>query len=340
MVTRLAPELESLGADVEVVLAHAPFGFPTDQVAGAGARAANGFRAAIRRDVLHVHGGVSWAPLHADGAWARMWRRTVVASYYGDDCRLAEVARVRFPARGRVTDPARDAGVRRRLSRLGRLAHAAIAADLELATYLRPYFPRIYLVPVPVPPRPPALATPPRSDRPRPVVLHIPSDPQAKGTREIQAAVDAVAARVPLEFRLVPRVHHDRVLEELAAADVLVDQLNSATTGVLALEAMQLGLSVLCEFDRRALAPFQEDTPAIAVTPQSLAGELESLLGDPARRAELGERGRRFVPSVHAAGSVAASVLRVYADAPRARPGLYEVGDDGIRALAWPEAEG
>jgi hypothetical protein len=319
------------------VLADGSFAFPTQRVVrGRVKRALYGLRAGVRRDVLHFHFGVSWAPYNLDAAWARLWRRTLVASYFGDDCRLAEIAQARFPARGRVTDPARDDAVRRRLRRLGRLSQTAIAADLELATYLRPYFDRIYLVPVPVRPPAPDKADGPRRDSDKPVVIHIPSDPVVKGTQRIQDAVEEVARRVPLEFRFLPRVLHDQAMRELARADVVVDQLNSVTTGVLALEAMQLGLPVLSELDPRALAPFQQDSPAIAVTAESLATELESLVRDPGRRAELGERGRAFVSRVHAAPKVAAAVLRVYDHARSGEPGLYEADAEAVRSLDWP----
>ena len=335
MATALADQLEALGADVEVVLSQTSFAFPAPQlVRGRVARMLYGLAAGLRRDVLHLHFGVSWAPFNADAAWARLWRRTLVASYFGDDCRLAEVARARFAGRGRVTDPARDEAVRRRLRRLGTLCHAAIAADMELATYLRPYFERIYLVPVPVRPAP---EHPSRARSERPVVVHIPSDPAIKGTERIREAVDAVAHRVPLEFRLLPRVLHDEAMRELSRADVVVDQLNSVTTGVLALEAMQLGLPVLSEVDPRALAPFQRESPAVPVTPESLESELEALLRDPTRRADLGERGRAFVARVHAAPKVAASVLRVYEHASTAEAGLYEADSEEIRPLDWPD---
>ena len=336
LATMLGDQLAALGADVEVVLSQTSFAFPRHRlVRGRVARTLYGLRAGVRRDVLHFHFGVSWAPFNVDAAWARLWRRTLVASYFGDDCRLAAVATARFAARGRVTDPARDNAVRRRLARLGRLCHAAIAADMELATYLRPYFDRIYLVPVPVRPPGPDAAGAAR-DFDKPLVVHIPSDPAVKGTQRIQQAVEAVARRVPLEFRLLPRVLHDQAMRELARADLVIDQLNSVTTGVLALEAMQLGLPVLGEIDRRALAPFQEDSPVVPVTPESLETELESLVRDPERRAELGERGRAFVARVHAARKVAEAVLQVYGHASSARPGLYEANAEAVNSLDWP----
>jgi hypothetical protein len=333
VVTRLAPELEALGADVEVVLSYAPFGFPADRLSGRIARAGRCLRAAVRRDVLHFHFGSSWLPWNLDAVWARLWRRTLVASYFGDDCRTDAIAKLRFPARGRVTDPARDGAVRRRLARLGRMCHAATAADMELATYLRPYFSRVYLLPVPV--GEPAEPQPADGAGP-PVVLHVASDPVLKGTAAIRAAVESVGQRAPLELRVLERVPHERVVRELAGADILVDQLNSVTTGLVALEAMQLGLPVLGEVDRRASAPFQLDSPVVAVTPDTLAQELESLVRDPVRRQELGARGRAFVSRVHAAPCVAEALLRVYRHARRAPNGLYDPLSDPPRRLEWP----
>lgn len=338
VVTRLAPELEALGADVDVVLSYAPFGFPNERVAGRLARVGHGLRAPLACDVLHFHFGVTWAPWSLDAVWARVWRRTSVVSYFGDDCRIDTVAKARFPARGRVTDPERDPAVIRRLRRLGRRSDAATAADMELATYLRPYFPRIYLLPVPVPEAPePELAGARERSGP-PVVLHIASDSALKGTAAIRAAVESVARRTALEFRILERVPHERVVRELTEADVVVDQLNSATTGMLALEAMQLGLPVLCELDRRASAPFQLDSPVVAVTPDTLAAELEALLGDAPRRRELGARGREFVSRVHAAPRVAKAALRIYRHARTAPAGLYDALADVPRRLEWPPA--
>jgi hypothetical protein len=336
VVTRLAPELEALGADVEVVLTYAPFGFPADRLSGRVARAGRSLGAAVRRDVLHFHFGVTWLPRNLDAVWARLWRRTLVASYFGDDCRTDAIAKLRFPARGRVTDAARDGAVERRLKRLGRMCDAATAADLELATYLRPYFRRVYLLPVPVG----ELAEPEPADGAGragpPVVLHVASDPVLKGTATIRAAVESVARVAPVELRVLERVPHERVVRELAEADIVVDQLNSATTGLLALEAMQLGLPVLGEVDRRASAPFQLDSPVVAVTPGTLAPELESLVRDPARRRELGARGREFVSRIHAAPRVAEALLRIYRHGRRAPSGLYDALSDPPRRLEWP----
>jgi glycosyltransferase involved in cell wall biosynthesis len=128
-------------------------------------------------------------------------------------------------------------------------------------------------------------------------------------------------------------VPHDVLRAELRRADVLVDQLNAATNGVLALEAMALGVPVLAEYDPANLAPFQAGLPIVRVSPETLAHELEDLLGDPERRRDLAQRGRDYVERTHAPARVAAAALRVYRHVREDEVGLYEATADALRPL-------
>ena len=71
--------------------------------------------------------------------------------YWGDDCRLPEVAAAHHPARARIYDavPRDVRTTRRRLRLAGRLCHAALVSDLELLAHVRPFFRTVYLVPTP-----------------------------------------------------------------------------------------------------------------------------------------------------------------------------------------------
>jgi glycosyltransferase involved in cell wall biosynthesis len=327
--------LRSQGADAEVVLwSPSPYGFPADRVLGRWGRIAYGLTAPARRDVFHLQFGSSWLPWFVDAAWARAWRRTVTVTYHGDDCRLYGVARARFPARGRAGDPSRDGWTARRVRRLSRIAHAALVADLELATYVAPVYRRVYVTPLPL--YPDSDSHPVGGGRTRPVVLHAASDPPIKGTDVIVAAAESVARRTPVDLRVLTGVPRARVLDELADADVIVDQLNSVTSGVFALEAMRLGLPVLGEIDRAALAPYQAGLPLVAVTPASLEAELEGLVRDPDRRARIGAAGKAYVERTHSPEGVGRTMLAIYRHAREAGPGVYEATADGIRRLDWP----
>lgn len=327
-----AAGLRMLGADAEVVTSFPhPFGFPADRVLGRRERLRYGATVARRRDVLHLQYGYSWLPGELDARLARRLGRTVVMNFHGDDCRLYGLAAALFPAQAPVGDASGDAAVRRRVLRLSRVAHAAIVKDLELAAYVYPVFDRVFVVPSPV--RPELFDAPPATHPETPVVLHAPSDRRYKGTDLVQAAVAEISRRTPVELRLVENVGHEQLRAEVARATVVVDQVNAASTGVLALESMALGVPVLAEYDPDLLAPFQRTAPIVRVTPATLADELERLIGDPERQRALAEAGRRYVEDVHAPERVAAALLRVYEQARSGPHGLFEATPDTLRPL-------
>ncbi|HMJ03210.1 MAG TPA: glycosyltransferase [Conexibacter sp.] len=328
--------LRRRGHDAELVVLNAhPFGLPHDRVlTGYGARAALGLAAPFRYDVLHYQFGTTPFEL-LDAAWARATRRPLLLMHYwGDDCRLPEVAASRHPARARVYDavPRDVRTTRRRLRLAGRLCHAALVSDRELLAHVRPFFRTVYVVPTPVE-LPASLVDPPSLDGEGPIVFHAPSSAIVKGTAEILAALERLAATRPLRVRTISGVPRADVLAEAARADVVVDQLNSETPGVFALEAMALGRPVVLEYDARQLAPFACDAPLVAATAATLAERVAELCDDETRRRELGEAGRRFVHAVHDADRVAAAAEHVYAHA-RARPaGVFVATAEGVRPL-------
>jgi len=325
-------------ATLEVLDRH-PFGWPADRTIGRAParRAVAGLRAPFDYDVLHFQFGSTLCAF-ADAAWARAMRRPVVLMHYwGSDCRTRRVAERLFPARARLfgaSDGAHDRTIGRRLRIASRTCAAALVSDLELAAYVKPHFRTVYVIPTPI--ALPALAEPAADPGEGPIVLHAPSNAAIKGTREIVAAVESLGRRRPLRLRTVSGVPRERVLEEIARADVVVDQLNSETSGVFALEAMALGKPVLCEYDGRWLAPFARATPLIGVDASTLEERLEQLCDDPALRERRGEAGREFVRTVHDSDHVASLLELVYSDARKPSRGLIEVTADGLRPLRWP----
>jgi hypothetical protein len=323
-------------ADLWTIQEH-PFVRTEDRLLrGYRARAAAGLRAPLRYDVLHFQFGTTLAEF-ADAAWARVaGRPLLLMHYWGDDCRIRTGGGLRPPDAGpewETHQRAHERLVRRRLRIAGRVCHAALVSDLELAGYVRPFFRTVYLVPTPlVAPDVPAAAH--RDDGP--VVFHAPSDRLIKGTAAITAAMAAAGARTPLQSRTLSGVPREAVLAELARADIVVDQLNARTSGVFALEAMALGRPVLTEFERSLLAPFARDTPLVAVTAASLEDELVALAQDPARRARLGEAGREFVARTHDSAAVAGRLEALYEHARTSTGGLFEATAAGIRPLPSP----
>lgn len=308
-----------------------PGPFRSDRALKRPRRYAFGLTAPLRFDVLHFQHGATWVPANVDARIGRALQRLLITTYHGDDCRTFETAtRFGWPL-ARFKDPATDAMVRRRVERLGRLCAGAIVMDIELATYVAPFFTRTYVVPIPLHEH----KRPPRAERTddRLRVLHAPSDERVKGTAAVRVAVEEAARRIPLDFAVAHGQPHAEVTLRLAEADVVVDQMYSASASILTLEAMRAGLPVLTHLDERALAPFHRDLPAVAVTPETLADELERLGRDPELRRQLGARGREYVARVHAAEPAARAVLHVYEHARTDAGGVFWGDADGIRPL-------
>lgn len=331
----LADGLTALGHEARVLVWQAhPFGYRADgRVEGRRERALFAWRAPRRFDVLHGQGGRTWFS-YLDFVWARLRGVTCVIQYNGSDARTSDVALRLHPGRARTVDPARDSEIRlhRRLG--ARVAHAAVVQDLELATYLVGDYRTVYVSPFAIDmaaietARREAGGEDPAADPLR--VLHAPSSRRIKGSDQIEAGVAGLPG---VELRTVTGRPHEEVLREVAAADVVVDQLDADVPGVLPAEAMALGKPVLCEFEPRKLAPFARSTPAVPVTAATLAARLSELAGDRARRAELGRAGHEYAAAVHAPEVAAAAAERIYRHARGAGRGVFAASPEGIEPL-------
>jgi hypothetical protein len=327
---RAALRARGHAADIVCFAPHA-FGYEHDRVASTyPQRVREGLAAPARYDVLHFQFGTTLCE-YLDAAWARLLRRPLLLMHYhGDDCRLRELVFSRHPARARVYDlqPRDDALVRRRLRLASRLCHAAVVADYELVSYVEPWFRTVYVAPAPV-----QLPTPGPSPAPgdgAPVVLHAPSNPRIKGTAEITAALERLAARGLLRPRILTGVAHSEVLAEMGRADVVVDQLNSENYAIVATEAMALGKPVLSEFDPADLPGFARDVPVVRITPETIDARLAEVCGDAELRRRLGRAGSDFVRRVHDPERLGERLERIYAHAAQRRAGVFEVHDTTI----------
>jgi glycosyltransferase involved in cell wall biosynthesis len=203
--------------------------------------------------------------------------------------------------------------------------------DVEMASYVVPYFRRTYVAPIPLhnelpPPRP-------ARGNGHVLVVHAPTDERVKGTGAVRAAAEAVAQRMPLELVVLNDVPHRRVAEALSQADIVVDQMYSVSASIFALEAMRAGLPVLTHLDPRGLAPFHDDLPIVPVTSETLPIELERLARDPELRQRLGCAGAAYVARVHAAPQAARAVLHIYDHVRGGPPGVFYATAHGVEPL-------
>jgi hypothetical protein len=132
-----------------------------------------------------------------------------------------------------------------------------------------------------------------------PVVVHAPSQRDVKGTERILAALDRLKQQgVAFELRMLQGLTNLQVLDELAAADVVVDQLYFPYHGKLTLEAMASGCAV-ATCNREDYEPFPAGRPICHIDSASIEDQLRPLLTDRSERARLAAAGRRYVEHHH-----------------------------------------
>lgn len=141
-------------------------------------------------------------------------------------------------------------------------------------------------------------------------VAHAPNTPELKGTRFLHQAIDTLQQEgLDITLDLVQGVSNDEVLDRFRSADVIFDQCLIGFHGYTALEAMAIGLPVLCFLREPALDLAEPETcPIVNVTPSSIADELRTLCVEDRRRHELGEAGRRYIEEHHSLDAVGARI--------------------------------
>lgn len=150
-------------------------------------------------------------------------------------------------------------------------------------------------------------------------ILHSPSDPVAKGSEHIRAAVAALQAEgLPIQLRELRGVSNQKVLEAISECDLVCDQLYADTPmAAFASEAAALGRPALvggyfAAWVDQAM-PSELKPPSIFVEPHALRDTLRDLVLDRARCVALGAEAQCYVAGNWQAEAVAARYAELIA---------------------------
>jgi glycosyltransferase involved in cell wall biosynthesis len=152
--------------------------------------------------------------------------------------------------------------------------------------------------------RPPPEQPAPAGDRPV-KVLHAPNHREIKGTRFLISACKELRREgVAVELQVVEDVSNTELHELMLESDIIADQFIIGWYAMFAIEGMALAKPVLCYLrpdllELYRLYSFAGACPLVNTPASRIKEVLEELAGDPARRAELGARGRRYVEAHH-----------------------------------------
>jgi glycosyltransferase involved in cell wall biosynthesis len=246
------------------------------------------FRALARllpeTDVFHFYFGLTLVPKRLQFPILRAARKKSVFHFVGSDVRGKSPAELAY----------------------GRLADVQIVGSYDAARWI----PEAEVVPPGIDVRR-ITPAPPREEGPV-RVAHAALSRRRKGTEAIVAACDELG----VELDVIENVRHDEVAPRLAAADVVVDQLNSGWYGLFAIEAMAHGKPVAGyireEAASRTARAFGVEVPIVRTTTETLAADLGPLIASAEERRERGAACRAYVERVHDADAMADRLIRIY----------------------------
>ena len=151
-------------------------------------------------------------------------------------------------------------------------------------------------------------------------VVHAPSNPVAKGTDRVRRTVEELRSEGrDIDYVELTGRTNAEVLDELARADVAIDQLFSdISLSVFAAEAAGAGVPPVVggygHDDLREILDPIEMAPGAYCHPDHLAATVRALADDPAGRHALGAEARSFIASTWNAAAVASRLLAVIED--------------------------
>ncbi|MFI7060428.1 hypothetical protein ACIBL3_05560 [Kribbella sp. NPDC050124] len=186
--------------------------------------------------------------------------------------------------------------------------HAELVESLGLPVFVSTVdllddVPDAHWLPVAIDPAPWAQAARPLFAGERPVVVHVPSNAQLKGTDRIDAVLTDLHDRGVLEYRRITGVPHSGMPGVIGAADIVVDQLRMGLYGVAAAEALAAGrivVSYVGESVRHRVRTLTgREVPIVEADPDTLGDVVTGLIADRDAAAERAAAGPAFVAELH-----------------------------------------
>lgn len=156
-------------------------------------------------------------------------------------------------------------------------------------------------------------------ERPRPVVVHVPSNPFLKGSHLVDAQLQEMSDRGRIQYRRLEGVPPKLMPDLVRDADVVLDQFVLGLYSVMAVQGMFAGRVVVAHVADRVRDRVPGELPVVEAGPDDVVAVLEQILDAREAYREVAAAGQRYAVRVHD-GTASAAVLAGFLGRPlRAR---------------------
>lgn len=196
---------------------------------------------------------------------------------------------------------------KRYLDYLERYVQSFVVQDPEMQTYC----PQACIIPRALNLSEFPMAEPVRNERP--IVVHAPSHQLLKGSEFVAKAVDTLKEEdCKFDYVQIENMPNAEALEHYRRADIIIDQLLIGWYGVLSMEAMAMGKTVIVYIRDDLTNFFSDGMPLLNANPETILEVLRQAINDHELRRAVSARARTFVEQVHDSKIVAAETEALY----------------------------
>lgn len=186
------------------------------------------------------------------------------------------------------------------------------ASDPEMVMIASDYFEDVRLFRQPVEMHRFAF-NPPSPANETPLLLHVPTNPQVKGTEYIIRAVESLKNKgLNFQFKLVRQLTQEQFFNVLGGCDVYIDELRCGGHGMTAVEAMAMGKPTISYIRDNLIEKYPSDLPLVNANPDTIERVLEELILDAQLRHQIGVASRAYVERHHDAEVVVNDLAQIY----------------------------
>lgn len=260
-------------------------------------------------DIFHFHFGATLATDLSDLPVLKQLNKKMVMQYWGSEVRRLSIAR-KFNRYIKVKGVS-EADIIARLESISRYIPDCVVCDWELYEYVKDYFEDVHLIPqlLNLEEYKPAEPSNPSNKF---LIVHAPTDPELKGSKHIQKALEELSSDFSFEYRPVVGMSHDEAKSVYAQADLIVDQLHVGCHGLFSIESMAMAKPVITWISDFMKDRYPSELPLISANPDTIKETLAYALNNREMLVEKGLQGRAYVEKYHDMNKLGARIIDMY----------------------------
>ncbi|WBL46734.1 glycosyltransferase family 1 protein [Clostridium estertheticum] len=259
-------------------------------------------------NIFHFHFGTSLTLDYSDLPILKNLNKKIFMQHWGSDVRLYSVASKYNPyVKVKATD---EKEIINKLEFLGKYIDNCIVSDAELYEYVKNFYKNVYLIKQAIDIKEYTIKS--KKINHELCIVHAPTSPEIKGTDSVLKVIEELKDKYSFNFKLVQGMSHSEARKIYEEADIIIDQLRIGSYGLLAIEAMAMGKTVITFISDPMKDKYPKQLPIISANPDTLKDTLEYLIINKDMLEKVGEDGRTFVERYHDSNLIAKNLLKLY----------------------------